>query len=700
MASLSMLALIVGAAMWLGPGAAQGDEASGDVGPAAPLPAGTMELIEAGILGQAGEGAETDLHAAQTMPHRDLDAGEALALAEGVFGAALESPAGIYGELEAEKFVSDNAAIVPASTLSKPAEGDTGEGPTYEPHGGIGPNQPVLIESTLPLRTENADGEREAVDLELEHSEGELQPANPLVEVGIPQELGEGISLGGPEIELTVAGAPVGAPATDAEGQFAFYPEVAEDTDLIVAPTAQGVETLTDIRSADAPTRTTYDLALPEDAELIARQGGAEVLEGGKTALLIPPPTAIDAAGNPVETELSVQGDSIAVKTTVDPSTAYPVLVDPNFLYEKSNWAYEHAGFAGWTSGTSNPSATLPVPYWIWNSAMPGIDLSWGFGGNAHNGDTSSWSYTVPRFSEDISRFSKAPSTWIYVWLAEDIFFSKTNNNAAWPALIWGITSSAGWVNDQVHSGAEEEWNTEYDVKEIVNESSNGAAKSALMALLTGEEEDPAKRRDAYIGNSTMVLVDEDAPIVKELTPPTKWLNTTAEPINFAVEDAGLGVENSWASVEGTSESGWGFQLPCVGTNASPCPRIARSGTAGKDETQVALHYDPTALSTGKHLVNFEFGDAVFGPSGGAANHAGGGLVTLKIDHTAPEVTLSGALTEQEKLGTLKSEYPLSIKATDGTEADPQSGVAKVEVKVDGKLKQTWSPGCATENCS
>ena len=61
---------------------------------------------------------------------------------------------------------------------------------------------------------------------------------------------------------------------------------------------------------------------------------------------------------------------------------------------------------------------------------------------------------------------------------------------------------------------------------------------------------------------------------------------------------------------------------------------------------------------------------------------------------------MSGVLTEREKLGTAKTEYPLTITATDGTTAAPQSGVAKVVVKVDGKTKETWTPGCATENCS
>jgi hypothetical protein len=60
----------------------------------------------------------------------------------------------------------------------------------------------------LPLRAENDAGEVEPVDLTLEHSEGELQPGNPLAEVGIPAQLGEGISLPGQGVGITIAGAP------------------------------------------------------------------------------------------------------------------------------------------------------------------------------------------------------------------------------------------------------------------------------------------------------------------------------------------------------------------------------------------------------------------------------------------------------------------------------------------------------------
>ena len=169
----------------------------------APSPAQTKEALESGNATPLLEEAETDLRAAQTMPHRNLERDEALELAEAVFEPELESIGGIYQEIEPERYLSDNTAIIAPSSMPEELAGPEGHDLAAQ-H----PNAGVLIESTLPLRTENATGETEAVDLGLQHSEGELQPQNPLAEVGLPMKLGEGISLPGPGVEITVVNAP------------------------------------------------------------------------------------------------------------------------------------------------------------------------------------------------------------------------------------------------------------------------------------------------------------------------------------------------------------------------------------------------------------------------------------------------------------------------------------------------------------
>jgi len=60
------------------------------------------------------------------------------------------------------------------------------------------------------------------------------------------------------------------------------------------------------------------------------------VVEGSRTLVTIPAPSALDAAGNPVPIQLEVSGDSLTVEATPDSSAAFPILVDP--IFETYTW--------------------------------------------------------------------------------------------------------------------------------------------------------------------------------------------------------------------------------------------------------------------------------------------------------------------------------------------------------------------------
>jgi sugar lactone lactonase YvrE len=702
--ALAVLALSIAAGLGLRPSSARGDETEGPAESLVPTAAQTKNFLDSGKAGSLTEEPETDLHAAETMPHRDLERGEALELAEAVFEPEIEAAGGIYDEIEPERFLSDYAAVVPISSLP---EGSDRSGESLpEEH----PNMPVLLESMLPLRIEDSSGEEKAVDLGLERAEGELQPQNPLAEVGIPEQLGEGISLSGPGVEMTIAGAPENRSATDAGGEFAFYPEVAEDTDLIVAPTPRGLETMTDIRSAEAPTQTTYDLALPSGAELRGTgEGGAEIVEGDRPTLFIPPPTAIDAAGDPVQTELTVSGQSITVSTTPNDLTSFPILVDPTLIQEGWRWTLNHDTLAAWRGSTSNATVMQPLPYEIWASEYPGLDISSGLGGYTSNGAEANWKYWIPRYSEDLADFGTAPKTWVYQMFNEGVLFLPYGSTANYPALILGLVDpSIGWQDAEVHYGYQGEMNNWANWFLLTNENPANHEhdtydKGADVELFTPEAEYPAKRRDIYAADAYISIVDEEPPTIPFLNPPEEWMNTVSKPIAFDFEDKGMGVAAASMSYGGTALPGAGLNLGCNGTTAYPCPRIARSSKGSPGETQASLTYNPVALPTGKDPVTVTDSDAI--ALWGAAGHTASGTVVLKVDHTGPEVSLSGPLTEQASLGTRRPTYALRIKAKDGVIGAPQSGVKKVEVKVDGapvpmSEPAEWEPNCQTENCS
>src|SRR4029077_4120387 len=344
---------------------------------------------------------------------------------------------------------------------------------------------------------------------------------------------------------ITLAEAPEGRTATNVGGDFAFYPEVSKDSDLIVTPTPQGVETMVDLRSPEAPTETTYELALPSGAELQADgQGGAEVVEAGQTTVVIPAPTAIDAAGNAVATELSVAADALTVTVKPIPSTAFPALVDPIWTQQEGwRWALNHETMAAWTSSTTGAlSAFSPIAWQAWMPAgqYPGLDLSTGRYGidETHAGNHADWEYWEPRYRADVNSLHEAPTTWVYQMYVEGPAFYGYGNKENYPALVVGLVDpNKGWQGEYgVHYGGNGDLNNWAQNYWYTNTTEQTGTKGADMDLVTYVDERPAKLRDTYIPDAYIALVDQDAPRVLELNPPMNWTRTVTAPSGYKLE--------------------------------------------------------------------------------------------------------------------------------------------------------------------
>jgi RHS repeat-associated protein len=706
--ALVVLVVAVGIAIGLGPDAARarGEEAGGAAEVLGATAEQTRAALEAAGIGKGPEPAETDLEVAQELPHQDLGREEALELAEGVFSTQLEEPAGIFDDLEVKKFLSDDAAVVTSASLEAMAgsEGEDGGAQAELP-----PEGSVLVESSIPLRTENDEGEEEAVDLSLEEPEapGEaLQPANPLVEVEVPAELGEGISLPQSEVGITVEGAPADQTPSVVEGQYAFYPNVATDTDLAVSPTATGVELMTDVRSAEASRSTTYELSLPSGASLDpGPDGSVEVVREGDPIGRMAPPSATDAAGEPVPATQEVDGDDLTVEISPGSSAQYPILVDPTYITEKGiseEWEWNLNGDTenAWTPSTdAGGLAWFRHAAWMSEGEGVGLDLSSGGYGNAASGSQAQWVYTVPRFAEDQAH-GTLPTTYISTLFAEKVQFWTYGNPAYYPAMVIGLADpgSAGWWSkDEVWYGSYGDLPAGGFLLHNEPPRSDHATKAADFAYVTYENETPSKHRDSYVGHAAVAIVDEDPPSVLSLAAPSGWLTgPAAKTIAYSLEDTGLGVRFAGVRLAGeaVAHSGWGADFGCVGDVEHPCPRNAVSSESGRPQISLV----PDELPTGHDVLEVVVSDPV--------GHSAAANVAVDIDNTAPEITLSGPLTEQEKLGITNTEYPLAISVTDGFEDDPpQSGVSSVEVKVDGKKitmpnETPWHPACTTRDCS
>lgn len=641
----------------------------------------------------------TDPGAAEGIPHRDLGRGEALELLEGVFGPELEGPAGPFDELRIEKYLASNVAVIGPGEQPEESLSAFGE------EGGHGYEGATLLESSVPLRTEAASGEQETVDLGLEHAEGQLKQANPIVEVDVPQELGEGVDLPEPGVQIELAGAPDERVASTADKSVAFYPNVAKDTDFAVAPTPTGVETLTQLRSSAAPHWQTLNLSLPAGADLHAtKNGGAEVTRDEETLVGIAPPTAIDANGAKVPVSLEVTGNSLTLEVSSEESTQFPVLLDPLFqTYEwyakntraginiwktgEEEWSREEIQHSGGYKYLCNNICTLgqeaPLSY-----ELPGL---WVQKGEVNtSGDHASWIYTVPRYFTDQSQYGERPHSFINHMTLSNLYF-KGIYPANSPYLVAGLWDpNNGWASLLQHEGSAGHGLTDMSYAyQFTNPNTNTNVKLASAGLWSLESGTNGVSH-LYVGTATMELAEpaNDVPGFGSISGPSQWVNQTAAPIEFTVSDAGLGVYAMTVTDAQSPPHSWKTPYGCVGVGDSACPHTWKSTDAGHP----ALKYEPSVLPQGTNTLKIVAED----PLGHVSTSAN---VQVKVDRTAPELTLSGPLTEQAALGWNRASYALNLNAADGTEAAPQSGVAKAVVEVDGKVAYESAPGCLTKNC-
>ncbi|HUB98205.1 MAG TPA: hypothetical protein VMS11_00115 [Solirubrobacterales bacterium] len=636
---------------------------------------------------QAEEGATvTDPQAAAELPHIGLGREEALDLMEGVFGRLLQEPAGVFDDLRVRKFLSDNVAVIAPGDEPAVLGDDAGEGaPAF---GGA-----TLLESSIPLRTEPFLGDAGVVDLSLEHAEGELQPANPLVDVGIPDELGEGIELPGAGVRIEIEGAPAERAPSLSEGTVAFYPNVAEETDLAISPTPTGVETLSQLRSADAPRTQTLRLALPAGADLLATEdGGAEATLGDETLLKVLPPTAIDANGQAVPVSLEVSGSSLAVEAHPDQSTTFPVAVDP-VIEDLYHWESGVEGWQGWAPYRT-PTSQITNQY-----VQPEHGCSTycylSVGANAWNWTYTNaqtyWNYAVPRFQEDFEKTGTRPTSWVACFTVGGMVFRGQGDYQSSPAELFAVSNEAGaWVSANLFP-------PDQTGTYSVCENTNHSGKMAAFGLFATGNTSLGNSRYILAGYSQILLGDEDVPKLGAVSPGAGWVNTQPGSVSVTATDSGLGVAAVQVNAPnngpllGTTPVKSSGGPACTGTNRAVCPRTWQGSQVGN-----VVNYDPSTLPQGTNNLALTAVD----PTG---NRSQAVTLQVKVDHTAPALALSGTMTEQATLGTTLPQYTLRTEAKDGTEAAPQSGIVSTEVKVDGKVVTSgsgWAPGCATQSCA
>jgi sugar lactone lactonase YvrE len=646
---------------------------------------------------------ETNPAAAEGLELSDMDRAEALELIRSVFGQQIEAPAGIYDELQEATLLGSHTAVVSADEpvyaeaeaepeeegqadsqeaapeASSEVEGEESDAPAGNQ--GPPPSQPgelsdaSLLDSTVPLQVGEGPGGSETIDLSLERGgDGFLEPVAPLSQVKVPENLGDGVRLPGVGIAVALQGTPAGASPTISNANIAFYPNVAADSDLAISSTPSGFEALTQLRGPDSPETQTYDLSLPEGAVLEeTSDGGAVVRDGEEVLMSVQTPSALDAEGEPVPVELSTGADTVTLTVHPREAVSYPILLDP--LYQTYEWATKNTrtGICGcnkgeeWSQEIFTHYGAPPYHMDAGNheftiASAPGIAAKAQLEQTA--GDHATVLYTVPRYFKE----SPAPTSYIEKLLLTNMDWDAFGKYPS-PYLFMGIWDSAGsnWVSYYTHTGQTEHGVHESNfVYEFNNAAPNSNAKAAEVSI-NATENTSASGSEIYVGAATVVLGDRDVPQAPVPTAQTQWVNQSAPPLSFTATDTGLGVYAISANTEETDSTGkplhiWKALNGCSGVGGAACPMTWKSSESGPPP----LTYEPSVLPTGIDYISLVAEDPV-------GNKSASSWEQVKVDHTAPALSLSGKLTEQATVGTKLPEYTLSYSGTDGEDAPAEA---------------------------
>jgi NHL repeat len=570
-------------------------------------------------------------------PLTDLTRVEAAEVLDEAFGSALvEGAAEVYDELDIQEFRSDYVAVV-------------------LPDAGGGGSSRGLLSSSLPLRVENDQGDKELVDLDLEPVNGHFEPENPLVEVQIPSELSEGISFPQANITISVATGDTERTASEAGDATAFFPNIRTDSDVAITATPTGVETYTQLRSPDAPRSEVLDLTVPDNGHLTATDaGGAEVVDAdGEVLLAVSAPWAIDAEGDQVPAALEVAGNSIIV--TVDPpaDAVYPILVDP--IYESFHFTLMTGAYWDWVA-SSNPGFRARLYNGMTVEALQGATTP---------GNQGTFQYHVPRFWSDVNSGLEPPSTYIRNMKLWNLVYMMPYESYPYPAhpfMQMGLYSDVkqAFVSYGYRDGTSGPETNGSFVYDFTNSEDDVQVKHGGFAIATWSGSNPAYRY-VQAQQASVEVSDKDSPALGDVGGVPQWVDTQpGSAIAYTVTDPGLGIHRLKMSFPAAPGGIWETvtSMGCVGASILPCPRTASNASK-------ALSYNPGLMDQGENYVKVYAYDPV--------DHVSAGFkeARIKVDHTAPELATGGTLTEQVTVGVNQPSYTLNYNAADGDEAAP-----------------------------
>lgn len=155
--------------------------------------------------------------------------------------------------------------------------------------------------------------------------------------ITVPDNPEQGVALtsdGGSQLLIGLPNAGKSTQAQVVEPGVASY--LGDDTASSVVVADYGVQMLTTIANADAPTRFDYQITLDEGQQLGLTEEGlpAVFAADGSIDVAVATPWAQDANGTEIPTRYEINGDTLTqvVEHTESSSVAYPVTADPIWI--------------------------------------------------------------------------------------------------------------------------------------------------------------------------------------------------------------------------------------------------------------------------------------------------------------------------------------------------------------------------------
>ncbi len=623
------------------------------------------------------EGERRERRASRTR-YRDLDSGQARELARRHLKRAFEArrdPVKGPG-VSVDAYLGDRAARVELAS-----------------------GQKAIVESLLPLRTPDASGALEPIDLTVRDAGDAFEPVHAASKVRLPKRLrGGDVELGDSGLRIEIPAPQSDTPGSGEDGGV-FYANAEAATDVAVIPEMTGVEVSYLLRSADAPER----FVLRYGGGVVLRdtkEGGVDVLRDGKPVAQVTPPKAWDADGQPVPMRLKADGDRLIVEVDHrDGDYAYPIVADP---YTGEDFAYSDGRTVWWdqtgwdrvsTAGSANPRRFFEDqqctdtggrfcfghwPGWIYGTGL----YTWmrsgytpGFNNTYNYGDIGEWIFQAPgqsyiyrfdmwqlRNEYDSScsyqgLFSPRSNSWEEqsYWDPWGGAHTPARRGGDYPPRLSCGTSNTDWL--AVCAGAWECRNGEADYGRHIREGGNYAVFGTQI---------PNTRVPSFtnfMGAANISIGDRDNPQINTLTGPTGWTRDPTAKINAGASDPGLGVRQlklyapdqpSWNGTRDTTPA-------CNGDRNSRCA------------TSRAHTVDLGDLREGRNRILAEATDPVDRRSPQRE-------INVNVDRSGPDIDpATGFLVGTAERIFRGESYDFSVSARDSL-----SGVASIELLLDG----------------